>query len=149
MKKAWRTTKGKCATYSSLTFESHELFRLCSIATVIFFPLSAIALSRALRQRFSRIWPARGVTGIIADSSPSCAYQWRWIITRKRSAVRFPLLFKNHKPGRRQDASPACLSLSASKDISVLCAVKKDYLDSCNYSLRNVYGATYIYIFFF
>lgn len=49
MKKARRTTKGKCATYSSLTFESHELFRLCSIATVIFFCLRSRALSALLQ----------------------------------------------------------------------------------------------------
>lgn len=37
MKKV-RATEGKCATCTNLTFESHELFRLCSIATVIFLP---------------------------------------------------------------------------------------------------------------
>jgi len=124
MKKAWRSTKGKCATYSSLTFESHELFRLCSIATVISF--SVCDRAPALCQRFSKTWSARGVTGIIADFFSSSVCVSMIMTTRRRSIACFRF-FKNRNPGYRQVAFPARLLLSAS-NISVPCAVKKKYL---------------------
>jgi len=118
MKKAWRTTKGKCATYSSLTFESHELFRLCSIATVIFFLFALSALLQNLADSRSHR-DHRGFLSLVSV----------WVsITMDDHAKTincpFPF-FKNRKPEYRQDVSPARLRF---EDVRVPYTARKEHL---------------------
>jgi len=57
------TERGESAPHRNLTFESHELFRLCSIATVI-----AILSARFLSRFYQRSAETRSVRAIIVDS---------------------------------------------------------------------------------
>jgi len=137
MKKA-RIAKGKCATYSYLTFESHELFRLCSIATVIFFPdrfgdfVSAPPELGWLRELRGSSW-IRSLERIVEDRQNS------EMITLLLVCLR---VFKNCEAEYRQDAFPARHPLISSERYQRPdCCAKKEILkasDWNNYSPGSV-----------